>query len=214
VPAVFFDLDNTLFDVEQYVSGAFHDVAEYLSAVCQTSETDIHDKLMELWKTKTSMYPHLFDDLLDDIGVDGELEGVVGLFNSYDFKIIPYPDAIPALEELKKEKCILGLITDGNADRQKRKVRSLGLIDFFDVIIYTGEIGYPKPLTIPFMKAMSAVSANPEDSYYIGDNPITDFIGAKKAGMTTVRIRRGEFRHCPTNKYIDYEIETLKGWKL
>ena len=213
MPAVFFDLDNTLYDVEQYFSGAFHDVAEYLSRKYQMSETDIHDELMDLWKTKTSMYPHIFDVLLDNIGVDGELEGVVGLFNSYDFKIKPYPDVIPALEELKREKHVMGLITDGNTDRQKRKIRSSGLIDFFDVVIYTKEIGNPKPSEIPFIKAMSAVSADPQDSHYIGDNPIIDFIGAKIAGMKTVRIIRGEFRHCPTNEYIDYEIETLEGWK-
>lgn len=203
----FFDLDNTLYDANQYFSSAFLEVAEYLSKRCNTSKKEIYEKLMNLWEIKTSMYPHLFDDLLDNIGVECELESVIKIFNNHDCKLIPYQDIIPTLEELKNKKCVIGLITDGNVVRQKRKIKSLGLIDFFNVMVYTNETNNPKPSEIPFIEAINNVRANPQDSYYIGDNPIIDFMGAKKVGMATIRIRRGEFRNYPTNEYIDYEIK-------
>ena len=50
----------------------------------------------------------------------------------------------------------------------------------------------------------------PQNSFYVGDNPLLDFKGAKKIGMKTIRILKGEFRNMSKNKYIDYEIKEIK----
>lgn len=208
--AIIFDLDNTLYDAEQYYHGAFRRIAEYLSKKYKFSEQKIYNELINLWKKKTSMYPHLFDDLLDLLNLKNEIENVIKIFNNYDGELKLYPDVIFTLKELKRIDYKLGIITDGNIDRQKRKIKLLGLNGFFDITIFTKEINNPKPSEIPFKVAVDKLRANPQMSFYVGDNPLIDFKGAKKVGMKTVRILRGEFKNNPRNERVDYEIREMK----
>lgn len=208
--AVIFDLDNTLYDVEQYYLGAFKGIAEYLSRKYNLSKQEIFKRLVNLWSEKTSMYSHLFDELLDLFNLGNELGNVIKIFNNYDGGLKPYPDVIPTLKELKRWGYKLGIITDGNVGRQKRKIKLLGLDGFFDVIVFTKGLGNPKPSEIPFQEAINELKINPQKSFYVGDNPLIDFEGAKKIGMNTIRLLKGEFRNMPKNEYVDYEIEELK----
>jgi len=208
--AVIFDLDNTLYNVEQYNCSAFKVIAEYLSKKYNLPEQEIYKRLVNLWSEKTSMYPHLFDELLDLFNLGNELGNVIKIFNNYAGVLKPYPDVIPTLNELKKRDYKLGIITDGDVERQKRKLKLLGLDGFFDVIVFTKELGNPKPSAIPFQEAINELNINPQKSFYVGDNPLVDFEGAKKMKMKTVRILKGEFTEIPKNRYIDYEIKEIK----
>ncbi|MCL0059468.1 HAD hydrolase-like protein, partial [Dehalococcoidia bacterium] len=92
--AVIFDLDNTLYNVEQYYLGAFKGIAEYLSKKYNLSEQENYKRLVNLWREKTSMYSRLFDDLLDFFNLKNELGNVIKIFNTYDGELKPYPDVI------------------------------------------------------------------------------------------------------------------------
>lgn len=206
---VIFDLDNTLYDAKQYFSGAFKQISTYLSKKYDVSQDKIYNGLMELWKEKTSMYPYLFNDLLSTYEIENELQNIVKMFNSYDGEIVPYEDAISTIKTLKEKKCKLGIITNGDVIKQKRKITSLKFENLFDKIIYTKEIGCPKPLPDSFNKALVELSSDPKESFYVGDNPLIDFEGAKKNGMITVRLLRGEFQNIPSDSSVDYEIQSL-----
>ena len=208
--AIIFDLDNTLYNVEQYCFGAFEEIAECLSKKHDLSKQESYKRVVKLWRGKTSMYSHLFDELLDLLDLGNELENVIEIFNNYDGELKPYPDVIPTLRELKKRNCKLGMITDGNVERQKRKIRLLGLEGFFDAIVFTKELDNPKPSEIPFQEAISELKTTPQKPFYVGDNPLIDFEGAKKVGMKTVRVLKGEFKNIPKNGYIDYDVKGIK----
>lgn len=208
--AVVFDLDGTLYDVKQYFGGAFGEISAYISKKYGSSQQDVFQSLVQLWQEKTSMYPRLFDDLIALLHLgQGELENLVSIFNGHTTKLEPYPDVIPTLKRLQGEKYKLGLITDGNVRRQQRKLQMLDLEHYFDTIVYAREVE-PKPSSLPFVTALSKLEvATEEDTFYIADNPLLDFKGAKEAGMHTVRILRGEFANLPANKDIDFEITKL-----
>ena len=207
--AALFDLDNTLYDAQQYFLGAFIDVSKYIAAKHDIPERAVYKALVKLWKEKTSMYPYLFNDLLEllHLGQDS-LPIVVKTFNEYAGTIEPYPDAIPTLHVLKETRVKLGIITDGNAERQKRKIKLLGLTPLFDVVIYAREVA-PKPSPTPFLAALERLSVRAVDAFYIADNPLIDFKGAKEAGMKTIRVLQGEFAVIPRDEHIDFEIEKL-----
>jgi len=206
-----FDLDNTLYDAKQYFTGAFRDVSEYLAVKYGIIRIDFCGELIALWKEKTSMYPHLFDDVLSEFGIaDGELELVIEVFNNHDPKIESYPGVASVLQELKDRGYKLGIITDGFQKRQERKINALNIGYFFDTVVFTKELDHPKPSTIPYQKALDELNATPHNSFYIGDNPILDFRGAKEVGMRTVRVLTGEFKNIPGDEYVDYEIEEMK----
>ena len=204
-----FDLDYTLYDAQKYLLGAFGDISKYIFAKHEIPEQKVYMTLVALWREKTSMYPCLFDDLLNLFHLDlDNLKNIVKLFNKHDGNIELYPDAIPTLRALKRRQYKLGIITDGNIQRQKRKIEMLKLRPFFDIIIYSKEME-AKPSSSPFLAAVERLKVEPPDSFYIGDNPVLDFKGAKKIGIKTIRILRGEFAELPKNDYIDFEITEL-----
>ena len=207
--AALFDLDDTLYDAKQYFLGAFGTVSEYIATKYGVSKQAVYEALVELWRQKTSMYPLLFNDLLNLFHLDlGSLEHIVKIYNEYIGEMKPYPDVIPTLQELRGKHFKLGILTDGNVKRQKRKIEALGFKTLFDVIVYAQEIA-SKPSALSYLDAVKKLGAEPANIIYIGDNPLLDFKGAKEAGLKTVRILRGEFKNVPRNEYIDFEIEKL-----
>jgi len=208
--AVFFDLDNTLYDSREYCFGAFKEISDYLSEKYNIPSSEIYKNLTNLWQKKTSIYPYLFDDLLKILDIkNGKLTmNIVKIFNGYKGKLKPYSEVISTLKKLKKGGYKLGIITDGNVERQKRKIKLLGIKNFFETIIYTKEIE-PKPSESPFLVALGKIKIKPRNAFYVADNPLVDFEGAKKIGMITLRIKKGEFMKIPKNKYIDFEIKNF-----
>ena len=205
---VFFDLDNTLCDIKQYSLGAFKKISIYLSKECGASRQKVYKNLVNLWQRKTSYYPYLFNDLLDALGIkdDRLIKKIVDIFNEHKGVLRPYSDAIPVLKELRRRGYKLGIITDGNVKRQKRKIKSLGIRKFFATTVCTKETA-PKPSPEPFLTAIQKINVNPGNAFYVADNPLIDFEGAKKVGMKTIRLKKGEFAKISKNKYIDLEIK-------
>lgn len=209
-------MDNTLYDYSIYYSGVLKKIAEYLSNKYGMSFNELYTTGLQLFKEKTSRYPMLFNDLLDKFDIPQcEISACLEIFNNFSGRIEPYKDVLPTLSELKNRGYILGLITDGNPKRQDRKIKLLGLEDYFDVIVFTYNLNSPKPSSIPYKyalkKVMKKTMVYTYSVYYIGDDPRVDFKGAKEVGMKTIRILRGEFRNLQKNRYIDFEIGDMKS---
>jgi len=209
--AVFFDLDNTLYDAKKYYLGAFQDISNFLQQKHSINKEEAYNKLVEFWVEKTSMYPHLFDDLVRHFSIRKEsVETFVKIFNEHKINNNQlYSDSIPTLKKLKKEKYKIGIITDGNVSRQKRKIMNYSLDELVDVIVYTKTLE-PKPSKLPFIEALNKVDVAPSNGYYVADNPHLDFKGANDVGFTTIRIMRGEFMKVPSDNLVKYTINNLK----
>ncbi|MCD6411555.1 MAG: HAD family hydrolase [Thermoplasmata archaeon] len=209
--AIIFDLDNTLYDAEQYFRQAFQNISEYLSKKYpENPRRKIYNVLFSLWRKKTSMYPKLFDEALEILGIKEPVDSLIWVFDNCQIKLTPYRDAICILKKLKRDDHKLGLLTDGKINRQNRKIDSLGIREFFDAIVVCEETGFRKPSPVPYRYILNKLGISPHLSIYVGDNPLIDFEGAKKAGMHTVRILRGEFRTYKSNSFVDWEIDKFK----
>jgi putative hydrolase of the HAD superfamily len=197
VNAVIFDLDNVLFDETDYIFAAYREIAVFLSKQCICSELQIYDRLVCDLQKKTSMYPKLFNDVVVSLGLNEELvPDILKIFSSVQVRLKLRSDAKGVLLWLRQQKVKLGLVTNGTVTTQRNKVRILGLERFFDVIVYAREKGKenekPKPEAYTFV--LTELGVVPEEALCVGDNPYTDFWGAKKIGMRTVRLLAGEFR--------------------
>ena len=195
--------------------GAFEDIAEYLSKNYKIDKNKSYQFLVKLWKKKSSAYPHLFDDLLDHFNVKENVKIIVQIFNEHPIESFHlYPDSIPTLKKLKHEGYKIGIITDGDVHRQKRKIESSSLKWLVNFVTYTKE-SKPKPSSIPFVTSLNKMKVRPSDAIYVADNPFLDFKGAKRAGLKTIRILRGEFAGVKGVDEIDYTIKDLKElWKV
>jgi putative hydrolase of the HAD superfamily len=61
-----------------------------------------------------------------------------------------------------------------------------------DVIVLTAElpVGWQKPDPRPFEVALGRLESRPEAAIYVADNCRKDFVGPRRIGMKTIRVRR------------------------
>jgi len=207
--AVFFDLDNTLYDSEKYYTRAFKSISYYIYKNFKINQQTTYEILNKNWKRNTSMYNRIFDDLVEDLDLKININDIVKIFNEQKVEENDlFLDTIPVLKKLSNEYKI-GIITDGNVLRQKRKIQKCGVESLVDLIVYTKTL-QPKPSPVSFQYALNQLSSNNIQPFYVADNPKIDFIGAKKMNFTTIRIVRGEFKDVDSDKNVDYSIKTLK----
>jgi putative hydrolase of the HAD superfamily len=213
VCAVIFDLDNVLYDEQDYFFAAFEKIAAYLSERCGISAKKIYDKLVCDFKDKSSLYPRLFNDLIADCGLDQRMiNEVLALFSSVKPDLRLFSGSEDLLLALKKQGIKLGLVTNGNVATQKNKVRLLGVERFFDSIIYAREVGVgrEKPDPEAYRLMLDALGVGAEETICVGDNPFTDFLGAKALGIRTVRLQGGEFGGVDLGKKYEADV-TISG---
>ena len=205
---IFFDLDNTLYDSEIYYTRAFKSISEFLEKEFKVEQESSFDFLYSNWKKTTSMYNQMFDDVINKFDLKISTFDLVKIFNEQEvYESDLFSDTIPVLQKLSN-KFKLGIITDGDVSRQKRKLRNCKLHDFANFVIYTKEIE-PKPSPKPFQHALNQLSSSTVRPFYVADNPKIDFKGAKQLNFSTIRIIRGEFQNINSDEYVDYSIETL-----
>ncbi len=208
INAVIFDLDNVLYDEKDYLYAAFEKIAAYLSERCSIPQDKIYEKIVNDFQNKSSMYPRLFNDLIADCGLDQKLiNEILTLFSSVKPDLTLYSGSVDLLLALKKQGVKLGLVTNGNVSTQKNKIQLLKIEQYFDSIIYAREmgIGKEKPDPEAYRRMLQALGVKAEETICIGDNPFTDFLGAKKLGIKTVRLQGGEFKN--VNLSQEYEAD-------
>lgn len=109
------------------------------------------------------------------------------LFRNIGFRL--YDDVLPVLENLKKRRLIIGIIT--NLDIDMRPVCSkLGLDPFLDGIFTSGEVGFDKPQPEIFHYALKAAGISAGEAIHVGDQYRIDALGAAGAGIRPVIIDR------------------------
>jgi putative hydrolase of the HAD superfamily len=203
--ALVFDLDYTLFDEHQYFFAVLE--AFCIDANCLQKL----DNLKKDYFILRSISQNIFKEMLqmNDLYSSGNEELLFQKYCSIKLNLNPYPDAVSFLTHLKEETNIkIGLLTNGNIDAQANKIRTLQISNFFDEIVYARKFGRemekPNPISFQFIK--QKLKSRDNEIGYIGDNPRTDFEGAKKVKGITYRILRGLYESLPTNQFIDYQF--------
>ncbi|SFN27398.1 putative hydrolase of the HAD superfamily [Pseudonocardia ammonioxydans] len=80
----------------------------------------------------------------------------------------------------------LGIVTDGQVPYARPELAELGLLDYFDSVVVSGEHGFRKPDRRLFSTALDALRVAPEHAVYIGNDHFRDIHGARRAGLRTV----------------------------
>ena len=212
INAVIFDLDNVLYIEKDYFYAAFDKIATYLSERCNISQEKIYQKLVSDFQEKTSMYPRLFNDMIADFGLDQKLiTEILKIFSNIKPNLKLYSGSEDLLLALKKQNIKLGLVTNGNVTTQRNKIQLLKLEKYFDAIVYARELGTNKDKPDPeaYKVTLEVLGAKPEEAICVGDNPYTDFLGAKTLGIRTVRLLDGEFKDVKLTE--EYEADITVG---
>jgi len=213
IKAIIFDLDDTLYDEKQFVTGGFDLVSHYISIKYNINQNIVSQLLLEtLYKYGRG---RTFDIALKKLGIYEKkvIPKLVKTYRNHIPNLLLYPETITVLSHLKKKEYKLGLITDGNVEVQKKKVEALMIEDFFDCMIFSDEYGIEKqkPNPFPYQKAMEKLKVKSIKSVYVGDNPYKDFVTANKLGMYTIRILKGSYKNVFLNEEFEakYQIKNI-----
>jgi len=212
---LFFDLDDTLYNEAEFRKEGFWSVAKFVEASFNIPATRFMANLQKIIEKNSLYKENIFDDVLERLDASSTIhvEELVEVYRKHSSSIKLYDDATNLLERLSGH-FILGLITDGHIDVQKSKVEALKLPKYFNNnIIYTHSLGpnCSKPSPLPFKKLLKRTEIRSENSYYVGNDPYKDFIGAKQVGMMTIRLLKGRYADVTEKPQyrIDYNVNKL-----
>jgi YjjG family noncanonical pyrimidine nucleotidase len=195
---IFFDLDHTLWDFEQNSSETLSELyKKYELEKLGVAGEDLfkeHFQLVnrELWARneagridRESLRLTRFQLVCEKLGMlNEELANQMGedYVSLCPTKTLLLPYALDMLEYLHS-KYPLYILTNGFSDVQAVKLKSAGILHFFQGV-YTGEeFGVQKPEKAYFHGVMEKIGAQARECIMIGDNLKTDILGAQNAGI-------------------------------
>lgn len=95
------------------------------------------------------------------------------------------------LETLYIQQIPMGIITNGQTAVQNATIDALGIRHYFDIILISEEVAIRKPDRRIFDMALERLSMECDLTWFVGDNPTSDMIGARDAGLVPVWLSDG-----------------------
>ena len=204
--AVLLDLDDTLYPEREFARGGFRAAATLVTEASRlrvpdgSPTRDASATFELLWQRfESGVRGSIFDSVLTELNLPHDaklIDELVKTYRTHEPQLTLFDDA-DRLLTLLAPQFGLGLLTDGPAEVQRRKVKALGLTSRIEAIVYSDDFGreHWKPSPIPYLELLRKMHVDPSHAVYVGDNPKKDFIGARRLGLQTVRIRRPNTEH-------------------
>lgn len=124
---------------------------------------------------------------------DGQADELFAEYaRAYEAHWALFPDVLSCLDDLAEHR--LGIISNGNALEQRRKLERAGIAKRFETIHISSECGQPKPAAEIFHRACRDAGVGVRDAVYVGDAYEIDALGARRAGLRGVWLDRSQSR--------------------
>lgn len=210
IAAVLFDFDDTIIDwsqkthsweeisfgnisnIHKYLTQAGHilpDVADFHRQYHQVLEKS-WERANQTWESVC--FATVLQETFTTCNLDLDQIDLNTVMQVYDWQpmpgVVPYKDTIPVLQSLRQNGYKIGLITNAMMPMWMRDVelRHYDLLNYFDVRLTSGDVGYIKPHPAIYHEALKNLEARPEQAVFVGDRPAYDIAGANNAGMISV----------------------------
>lgn len=119
-----------------------------------------------------------------------------------------FPETIDVLTELKKQKRILGVVSNWDLRLQK-VLANLDLERYFDFWVSSSMCGATKPNAKIFLEALRRAKVKAEEALHVGDTYDEDIIGAEAVGIRAVLVDRSGDHSIPSRVKIKSLREIL-----
>ena len=201
---VFFDLDHTLIDVKTAEDSA----ARLLYETYGFNKTAYLDEFIKKWNELTKYYYKLYTakQISHDEQRTKRIEGLFDAFNQpldepplqvYDkyskfceeaWKA--FPDVNSTLKSLKKLGYKIGLISNGDYQKQLNKLKKIKILKYFDYIYTSSQFKYSKPDERLFKSVYFLNDIPVNEVCFVGDSYEKDYIPSTSVGNASVLINR------------------------
>ncbi|MEV0294711.1 HAD-IA family hydrolase [Nocardia sp. NPDC050710] len=199
---VAFDIGNTLIDVDGIQDRALQSTTDALvERHLIGSRSDFLDAYASVEKSISGpAVNHLFSKpmeimkrTLDSIELSGRssLYFALSVYRDTVLRAIePKSDLTQMLKDMRA-KHRLAIVSDGSIDDQILTLYRMGIIELFDPIVISEEVGVLKPDPRIFERLLFETGMSASDVVMVGNDPYRDIAGAKRVGMKTVWVRTG-----------------------
>ncbi|MFA6530880.1 MAG: TIGR02253 family HAD-type hydrolase [Candidatus Micrarchaeia archaeon] len=212
IKSIFFDIDDTLFPTSEFVELARKKALEAMIEQGVDEKYEIlHERLMKIIGKKGSNYPNLFDELCGELKIKRPsrfIAAAVAAYHNTKSSISPYPEVPRLLLRLRERGYKLYVASNGDAVKQWDKLIRMGIEMYFEEVFVSEEMGERKSEHF-FARAVKSVGATPKECIMVGNREDADIAPAKKAGLITIRVRRGGYSKGKTVAH--YDVKNLKA---
>jgi putative hydrolase of the HAD superfamily len=212
IKAVLFDLDNTLIDFMKMKKTCIEAASTAMAdSGLKMSKKEIEKELFKVYDKYGIEYEKVFQKFLKK--AEGKVDYKILASAIISYRKVkasflqPYPGVEKTLLKLREKGLKLGIVTDAPKLNAWMRLVSLGIADFFDVVICSGK--NKKPNSLPFRKALKSLKVEAEEALMVGDWPERDIRGAKKIGMKTCFAKYG-YTKGKVKSGADHEIEKVE----
>jgi putative hydrolase of the HAD superfamily len=221
VKAVFFDLDDTLYDRQDSQKQIVLLLQQRYPELLGTVEEDrlikaFLDSDAEATRQFYSGMPLEFTRqnrgrmFLSSLGLDEDYAAslMASYLAFYPTVRAPVDGAEPVIRALAAH-FQLGVISNGSPDIQYKKLDSLGVRSLFECVVLSEECGIKKPDQRIFSRAVSALGRQSSECLHVGDAFEADVTGAAEAGLAACWFNPGDMPRPNVDKLSFVEIRRL-----
>ena len=201
--AIFFDVDDTLYDqtqpfgeaCRQMYGGAYDSQAEKLFVASRRRSDEVFELSQSCKITMDAMRIYRTQKAFEDCGISISEEEALAFEKHYNenLKHISLPETMREILDFCAEKGIeAGVITNGPSAHQWEKVERLGLLKWIprERVFVSGDLGASKPDPEIFRMIEQRIGLEPEELWFVGDSYVNDVAGAKRAGWKSLWFNR------------------------
>lgn len=194
IKAIFFDIDNTLYDTAEFAERARRNAINSMrESGLNTGEEKAYRTLTRVISRRSSNYDFHFNEMLRELGVKPSpriiAAGVVAYHNT-KASILPFPEVKRTLLMLRDSGYRLYVASEGMSMKQWDKLIRLGLHLIFHDVFVTEDRGRKKSKAF-YSAILGELGLRPHEALMVGDSEEKDIIPAKRAGMRTVLVTHG-----------------------
>lgn len=124
--------------------------------------------------------------------------------------VFPYYDTLYTLEKLSNYGYLTGVIANGKSKIKQFRLHALGIEDAINYLTTSETVGYRKPHPKIFESILEQLGTKPEETMYVGDDPLNDVAPARAMGMVSVWFKEEDAELEPLPEEVDYTITTLE----
>ncbi|PZN33406.1 MAG: hypothetical protein DIU71_05165 [Proteobacteria bacterium] len=197
IRAVCFDLDDTFWDVWPVIRRAEQAMYDYLAKHYPRVVAELTLESMRAARERVAQdFPEMQHDftflrkqaLLEHARAFGYgetmAEEAFDVFIQARNQVVLYEDVLSALDRLAG-RYRLFTASNGNAD-----LRKIGIAPYFERCVAAREVGALKPDAAVFHTVIEGTGLAAHEVLHVGDDPLLDVEGARRAGMAAVWLNR------------------------
>ncbi len=120
-----------------------------------------------------------------------------------------YPQVQETLDQLHAHYP-MAIVSDAQSAYAVPELRAVGVVNYFNPIIVSGDYGYRKPDARLFLKALDALQVRPEQALFVGNDLYHDIFGAQQVGMKAILVSPEQGNGSKQSIVPDYTISRFE----